>query len=86
MEANFTTDTNTTFTMEYTNKTSDELIQICKDKQIKGYSGKKKDDIIKLIQENNSVNANTEHVTETTNTTIIVNKKKPKKNNNQEPI
>jgi hypothetical protein len=83
MEANFTTDTNTTFTMEYSNKTSDELIQICKDKQIKGYSGKKKDDIIKLIQEKDSLSANTEHVTETTNTTIIVNKKKPKKNNQE---
>ena len=44
----------TTITMQsihidYSNKTREELIAICKEKKIKGYSGKKKDDIIKLL-------------------------------------
>lgn len=44
----------TTITMQsihidYSNKTREELIAICKEKKIKGYSGKKKEDIIKLL-------------------------------------
>jgi hypothetical protein len=35
--------------MNYSNKTIKELIAICKEKSIKGYSGKNKDKIIKLI-------------------------------------
>lgn len=35
--------------MEYSTKTREELIVLCKDKGIKGYSGKKRDDILKLI-------------------------------------
>jgi DNA (cytosine-5)-methyltransferase 1 len=35
--------------MDYTNKSKEELIQICKEKKIKGYSGKTKNDIINLI-------------------------------------
>lgn len=35
--------------MDYTNKTREELIAICKEKGIKGYSGKKKEDILKLL-------------------------------------
>lgn len=35
--------------MDYSKKTRDELIVICKEKNIKGYSGKKKDEIIKLL-------------------------------------
>ena len=31
---------------EFTQKTRDELIAICKDKKIRGYSGKKKEDLI----------------------------------------
>jgi DNA (cytosine-5)-methyltransferase 1 len=41
--------------MEYSNKTRKELIAICKDRRIKGYSGKKKDEVIALlagVQEN----------------------------------
>jgi len=38
-----------TNTMEYSKKTREQLIAICKEKSIKGYSGKKKDDIISLI-------------------------------------
>ena len=35
--------------MDYSKKTREELIAICKEKSIKGYSGKKKEDIIQLI-------------------------------------
>jgi site-specific DNA-methyltransferase (adenine-specific) len=35
--------------MEYTKKSRKELMQICKDKKIKGYTGKKKEDILKLL-------------------------------------
>jgi len=49
-----TTDTITTTEIElnqidYSTKTREELIAICKEKSIKGYSGKKKGDIIKLL-------------------------------------
>ena len=37
--------------VDYSKKTRDELISICKEKGIKGYSTKKKDDIIKLLSE-----------------------------------
>jgi DNA (cytosine-5)-methyltransferase 1 len=36
-------------TMDYSNKTCKELIAICKEQKIKGYSGKKKDEIILLL-------------------------------------
>ena len=36
--------------MDYSKKTRDELVEICKTKSIKGHSGKKKDAIISLIQ------------------------------------
>ena len=36
--------------MDYSKKTREELIAICKEKSIKGYSGKKKDEIAKLLQ------------------------------------
>ena len=35
--------------MDYTKKSREELIVICKEKKIKGYSGKKKDNIIILL-------------------------------------
>ena len=35
--------------MDYSKKSRDELIVICKEKRIKGYSGKKKEDIMKLL-------------------------------------
>lgn len=44
-------------TMDYTKKTREELIAICKEKSIKGYSGKKKDDIIQLLTEITPQNA-----------------------------
>lgn len=37
--------------MDYSKKTREELIAICKEKSIKGYSGKKRDDIVKLLTE-----------------------------------
>jgi site-specific DNA-methyltransferase (adenine-specific) len=36
-------------TIDYSIKTREELIAICKEKNIKGYSGKKKDDIVKIL-------------------------------------
>ena len=41
-------------TMDYSKKTREELIAVCKEKSIKGYSGKKKDDIVKLLQPHNN--------------------------------
>jgi DNA modification methylase len=35
--------------MDYSTKTREELIALCKEKKIKGYSGKKKEDIAKLL-------------------------------------
>jgi hypothetical protein len=37
--------------MDYSKKAREELIAICKENGIKGYSGKKKEDIISLIQQ-----------------------------------
>jgi DNA (cytosine-5)-methyltransferase 1 len=39
-------------TSEYSNKTKDQLIAICKEKNIRGYSGKKKEEIYKLLLDN----------------------------------
>lgn len=53
------------------NKTRDELIIVCKQKKIKGYSGKKKEEIVKLL---NAITADIEKVnlttTPTTTTTV----------------
>jgi hypothetical protein len=35
--------------LDYSQKTREELIAICKEKSIKGYSGKKRDDILQLV-------------------------------------
>jgi site-specific DNA-methyltransferase (adenine-specific) len=35
--------------IDYSKKTREELISLCKERKIKGYSGKKKDDIVKLL-------------------------------------
>lgn len=37
--------------MDYSKKTRDELITLCKERNIKGYSGKKKDDILRLLSD-----------------------------------
>lgn len=41
-------------TIDYSKKTRDELIAICKEKNIKGYSGKNKNSIINIILETNA--------------------------------
>ena len=43
----------------YTKKTRDELIAICKEQKIKGYSSMKKDEIIQLLLGTNNINCNT---------------------------
>ena len=45
--------------MDYTKKSREELIAICKEKNIKGYSGKKKSDIIILLNSSNTLIPNT---------------------------
>lgn len=44
-----TIDTDKKETMDYSKKTREELIAVCKEKSIKGYSGKKKDEIVKMV-------------------------------------
>ena len=53
--------------MDYSTKTREELITICKEKRIKGYSGKKKEDILNLIQDKEPTQ--TELVVDTNNDT-----------------
>ena len=43
-------------TMDYSTKTREELIALCKEKKIKGYSGKKKEDIAKLLSDSQPKN------------------------------
>ena len=57
--------------MDYSTKTREELIALCKEKKIKGYSGKKKEDIAKLLSDSQPKNeiialANTEPVVQMT--------------------
>ncbi len=57
--------------MDYSTKTREELIALCKEKKIKGYSGKKKEDIAKLLTDSQPKNeiitpANTEPVVQMT--------------------
>ena len=39
--------------LDYSTKTREELIALCKEKKIKGYSSKKKEDILKLLSKQN---------------------------------
>ena len=41
--------------MDYSKKTREELIAICKEKNIKGYSGKKKNDILKILEDTTTI-------------------------------
>jgi DNA (cytosine-5)-methyltransferase 1 len=50
--------------MDYSKKTREELIAICKEKSIKGYSGKKKEDIMKLLTDAPAKNEIIIHSTE----------------------
>lgn len=53
--------------MDYSKKSREELIAICKEKSIKGYSGKKKEDIVKLLTDaHNPVAVKNEIIIETT--------------------
>lgn len=45
--------------MEYSNKTRDELVVICKEKGIKGYSGKKKDEMRQMLLAETNLPQNT---------------------------
>ena len=45
--------------MDYSKKTCDELIEICKEQQIKGYSGKRKHELIELIQQKDTPSSST---------------------------
>jgi hypothetical protein len=55
--------------MDYSKKTREELIANCKEKNIKGYSGKKKEDILLLLQnsitQHNIIETNTSETTDT---------------------
>jgi DNA (cytosine-5)-methyltransferase 1 len=62
-----TTIIQTTQMDDYSKKTREELIVICKEKSIKGYSGKKKEDIVKMITQ--SIKSD---LTDTTNKNVIV--------------
>lgn len=42
--------------MDYSTKTREELIALCKERKIKGYSGKKKEDIAKLLSDSQPKN------------------------------
>ena len=44
--------------MDYSEKTREELITICKERGIKGYSVKKKDEVLKLIQTHQTIEVN----------------------------
>jgi site-specific DNA-methyltransferase (adenine-specific) len=52
--------TPTPCTMNYEKKSREELIAICKEKGIKGYSGKKKDEIRQLLEQKSPVSADSE--------------------------
>lgn len=51
--------------MDYTQKSRDELIALCKEQNIKGYSGKKKEDLIKLLSPPTSTPSTTPTATQT---------------------
>lgn len=52
-------------TMDYTTKSREELIAICKQKKIKGYSGKKKDEILGLLQSQSTTQPTTQPIIQT---------------------
>jgi hypothetical protein len=50
--------------IDYSKKTREELITICKEKNIKGYSGKKKEQILGLIQDIQDIQPKREKITD----------------------
>jgi predicted GIY-YIG superfamily endonuclease len=59
--------------MDYSTKTREELIAICKEKSIKGYSGKKKSDLIVMLEPPTNVVVNTTEVLHTAQITSTKN-------------
>lgn len=51
LKLNLNIHTRTINNMDYSSKTKAEIIVLCKEKHIKGYSGKKREDLLKLIQQ-----------------------------------
>jgi adenine-specific DNA-methyltransferase len=60
--------------VDYSKKTREELISLCKEKSIKGYSGKKREEIAKLLMDSRSKN------------TIVVLPPSVEENNKEEPL
>lgn len=52
--------------MDYSKKTREELIAICREKNIKGYSGKKKNEILKMVSDTTTTTTTTTTMTITT--------------------
>ena len=57
--------------IDYSKKSREELIAICKEKSIKGYSGKKKDAIINLITDKEPKQTEIAEITEITEITVV---------------
>jgi DNA (cytosine-5)-methyltransferase 1 len=57
--------------MDYSKKTREELIGLCKEQKIKGYSGKRKPELIKMLSENGSHPTHDDAVTETRHLKMI---------------
>jgi DNA (cytosine-5)-methyltransferase 1 len=55
-------------TMDYSKKSRNELIAICREKSLKGYSGKKKDEIVKLLLTEDNIEKNKMKVASSVNT------------------
>ena len=58
--------------MDYSTKTREELIALCKEKKIKGYSGKKKEEIIQLLTNITPIATTTETHNTINNATHII--------------
>ena len=59
--------------MDYTKKTRDELITICKERKIKGYSSLKKDEIIKLLLDKKELSDSINNISITNITNPLLN-------------
>lgn len=64
--------TTTITPMDYSKKTRQELIFLCKEKKIKGYSGMKKEDIYKLLSDSQPTNTPTEDLSDSQPTNQII--------------
>jgi DNA (cytosine-5)-methyltransferase 1 len=57
--------------MDYSTCTRDQLVSLCKEKKIKGYSGKKKDDLLSLLGQGQEVNQVKKEEKEEKDNTIV---------------